>query len=118
MSGVEESGSPSAIDLDAAEITIKEALLRLYYVRNKLRARGAAEVPSLAAELHRLERRAEELTALWASVRRERALVAAERVLSAANERERAASLALEELRESLELAAAERTLRRELGGG
>ncbi len=117
MTSTTDSEPQDALDLDQAEEALKQALLRLYFVRNKLRAEGASQVPSLALELQHLTRRAEELISLWAALRRERALAAAERTLSESAAGEAAAGAMLERLRHELEQRAAERTLRRELGG-
>ena len=107
----------SDADFEGGERTLKEQLLRLYYLRKKLEAQGAAEVPSVAHELARLQRRSDELVLLWASLRRERSLRAAERLLEEATDEARLADALLDRLRDALEQRSAERSLQRELRG-
>jgi hypothetical protein len=114
---MKRSETATELDFLALEQSLKEQLLRLYYLRCKLEAQGAAEVPSLRNELQRIEHRSDELISLWASLRREKALATAERELASASGEAEVAHALLDRLREELERRAAERQLDRELGG-
>lgn len=102
-----------ALDFDGAERAVREGLLRLRYLAAKLQGSGASALPAVARDLQEIERRTEELTELWLSLRRERLLTKVEELLAVSAE---SLEPLVERLHRQLDEQISERALRRELG--